>query len=417
MQRFLRNLIASNRRPLRNVLKAPALKYRDFRFLWVSTFFASIGMMGERVVLGWLVLELSDSALMVGIAMALRMAPFFLLGIISGAVADRVDRKHFMRLLNVGMALSNVGLAVLILLGALQMWHILLLTFVGGSLRALTLPARQSFAYDIVGPRNVVNGLALAALGMRIGGLVGSLLAGLILGHFGADVVYMVMAGGSMMAAIALLPIGSRGQSAPALGHSVWENVKGYVREGRHNSTLRMLVILTAAVEVLGFSYQVLLPSLARDILQVGAEGLGVMTGLGSLGGILGIVLISGLGQIRHKGLLLVGVLHVFGVSITLLAVAGNLAFTLVILGVVSAMAALSDILSQSLMQLAVPNALRGRAMGSWVLAVGVGPLGRVGIGALASAFSVGFALTSSGLALVVLALVSAVFFPRLRRL
>ena len=417
MPRPRRNPLALRTPRISNVLKAPALRYRDFRFLWLSTFLNSIGMMGERVVLGWLVLELTDSALMVGVAMALGTAPFFFLGIVGGAVADRVDRRHLIRLLNVGMAANAAGVGLLVLFGVVEVWHILLLTFVGGSLRALAQPARQSFAYDIVGPGNVVNGLAFVALGMRVGGLIGSLLAGFVLGRLGTAVVYMVVAGGSLMAAIALLPIRSRGQSAPALGPSVWENLKGYFREVPRNPTLLMLVTLTAAVEVLGFSHGVLLPSLARDVLKVGPEGLGIMTAFCSVGGILGIVLISGLGEVRRKGPLLIGVLHVFGASIALLALASNLVLVLVILAVVNAMAALSDILSQSLMQLAVPNELRGRAMGSWVLAVGMGPLGHMGIGGLASALSVAFALTSSGLGLVALAVAAAVLFPRLRRL
>ena len=401
---------------MRNRLKAPALQYRDFRFLWFSTFFNATAMMGERVVTGWLVLDLTNSPLMVGIAMGLGQAPFFFLGIMGGALADKVDRRHLIRLLNAGMAIVGAGLGLLVLLDVIEIWHIFVFALASGSLRALNQTTRQSFAYDIVGRENVVNGLANIGLGMRIGGLIGSLLVGVIYQRVGAAAAYMMVAGGSAMATAVLFAIRSRGQSAPPLGHSVWENMKGYFREARRNSTLLMLMCITASVEMLGFSHQVLLPSLARDVLNIGPEGLGLMVGISSVGGILGLAIISLWGEIRRKGLLLLGVIQVFGASIALLALASNLAVALAILVVINAMMALSDTISQSMMQLAVPNELRGRAMGSWVVAVGMGPLGHLELGGLASAFGVAFALTFNGLGLVGVGILSAFLLSRVRK-
>lgn len=402
---------------MRNRLRAPALQYRDFRFLWVATFFNTMAWMGERVVIGWLVLDLTDSPLMVGVAVGLSQAPFFFLGLMGGAVADRVERRHLIRLASAGMAITMAVLGLLVLLDVVEIWHIFLLAFVTGSLRALNQTARQSFAYDVVGRENVVNGLAQMGVGARIGGLAGPLLVGLVYERAGAGSALVMVAGGSAMAAVALLPVRSRGQAAPILGHSVWENVKGYLQEARHNPTLLTLMCITAVVEMLGFSHYVLLPSLARDVLNVGPQGLGLMTGLSSVGGIVGLAIVSLWGEIRRKGLLLLGVIQVLGTSIVLLAVAGNLAVALVILVVTNAMMALADTLSQSLMQLVVPNDLRGRAMGSWILAIGTGPVGHLELGGLASALGVAFALTFNGLGLLGVGVVSVLLFPRIRRL
>jgi MFS family permease len=402
---------------VRNRLRAPALQYRDFRFLWVATFFNTMAWMGERVVIGWLVLDLTDSPLMVGVAVGLSQAPFFFLGLMGGAVADRVERRHLIRLASAGMAITMAVLGLLVLLDVVEIWHIFLLAFVTGSLRALNQTARQSFAYDVVGRENVVNGLAQMGVGARIGGLAGPLLVGLVYERAGAGSALVMVAGGSAMAAVALLPVRSRGQAAPILGHSVWENVKGYLQEARHNPTLLTLMCITAVVEMLGFSHYVLLPSLARDVLNVGPQGLGLMTGLSSVGGIVGLAIVSLWGEIRRKGLLLLGVIQVLGTSIVLLAVAGNLAVALVILVVTNAMMALADTLSQSLMQLVVPNDLRGRAMGSWILAIGTGPVGHLELGGLASALGVAFALTFNGLGLLGVGVVSVLLFPRIRRL
>jgi MFS family permease len=393
------------------------MRFRDFRFLWLSSVFSSTGSVGEQVVLGWLVLELTDSPLMVGVALALTMIPFVLLGVIAGAVADRVDRRNLMRWVSVGMAWLSGCLALLILLDLIALWQLLLISFVGGCLRAMNQPARQSFAYDIVGPSNLVNSLSYLSLGMRVGGIGGSLAVGFLVGRLGADDAYWVLAASYIASAAALQFIHSHGLQAPTARQPLWQNVKELGVEIRRNNTLLVLLVLSAAVEILGFSHQVLLPVLARDVLKVGAEGLGVMNALRSVGGIAAIVVLSSLGEVRRKGLLYLVVLHLFGASLLFLGFATTFYFAILAIIAINGMGALSDILSQTLVQTVVPNELRGRAMGSWVLAVGLGPAGHLQIGALAAALGVSLALIIHGVGLVALAVGAFAFFPRLRRL
>ena len=403
--------------PLRNIFAAPALRFRDFRFLWLSGVFNSTGFIGEQVVLGWLVLELTDSPLMVGVALALRMAPFLLLGVIAGAIADRTDRRNLLRGVSIGMAGLSAGIGLIIMLDMVALWHLLLITFAGGCLRAMHQPARQSFVYDIVGPNNLVNGLSFLSLGMRVGGIGGSLAVGFLVGGLGAGVAYMVLAVSYLASAAALHFIHSHGQSTSSAQEPLWQNLKELGVEIRQNNTLRVILILSAAVEILGFSHQVLLPVIARDVLNVGAEGLGLMNALRSIGGITAVLALSSLGEVRRKGLLYLVALHIFGVSLLFLGIADTFFYVILAIIVINGMAALSDILSQSLVQTVVPNELRGRAMGSWAVAVGLGPVGHLQIGALASALGVGFALTAHGIGLVALAVGALAFFPKIRRM
>ena len=131
----------------------------------------------------------------------------------------------------------------------------------------------------------------------------------------------------------------------------------------------------------------------------------------------MGLAVLAALGEFRRKGMAFLIAIHVFGGALVLLAYAPSLAAVILVLAVISAAAALSDVLSQSLMQLNVPNDLRGRAMGSWILAIGTAPVGHVQIGGLATLLGVAFALTFNGLGLVVLAATTVVFSTRLRRL
>jgi hypothetical protein len=182
---------------------------------------------------------------------------------------------------------------------------------------------------------------------------------------------------------------------------------------------LPLLMVLTAGAEMLGFSHQALLPSLARDVLHVGPEGLGVMNATRSVGGILGLFAVSWRGA-AQGGVLFLGVLVGFGASLVALGVAPyavGFVGVVIVLIAANSMGALADILAQSLMQLSVPGHLRGRAGGAWVVAIGLGPLGQLQIGALASLFGVSVALGVSGVALGALAGAVGLLFPRVRQL
>lgn len=402
---------------LRNLLAAPALRFHDFRLLWLSGLFNSTGFIGEQVVLGWLVLEFTDSAFMVGAALALRMAPFLLLGAVAGAVADIVDRRSLLRGVSLGMAVLSGGAALLITLDAMTLWLLLAITFVGGCLRAMHQPARQSFVFDIVGPNNLVNGLSYVSLSMRIGGIGGSLLAGFLMEWVGADAAYGVLALSYVGSAFSVQLIRAASRPAGTVRTPLMQNLRELGVEVRRNPDLRWMLVISAAVEILGFSHQALLPVIARDVLNVGAEGLGLMMALRAAGGIMAILALSSMGQVRRQGMLYLGAVYVFGVSMLLLAAADTFLIAVAVVIVINGMGALSDILSQSLVQTVVPDRLRGRAMGSWVLAVGMGPLGSLQIGALASWLSVGAALSIHGAGLLALGVVALFLFPRLRRL
>jgi MFS family permease len=173
---------------------------------------------------------------------------------------------------------------------------------------------------------------------------------------------------------------------------------------------------LTAAGEVLGFSHQAVLPSLARDVLRVGPEGLGAMNAVRQAGGIIGMLGVGRLSQMGGLTSLFVGVLGVFGAGVAGLGLAPGYGTVLLLLLLINAVGAVADVLGQSLMQQTVPPALRGRASGAWVVAVGVGPMGQLQIGALVSWLGVAAALGISGTALVVVAAAARALIARARR-
>ena len=400
------------------LLRVPALvplRDRDFRFLAVATSLSAFGAVGETVVFGWLVLDLTDSPLMVGVVLGVRQLPNAFFGIPAGAVADSVDRRRLIRRLTLSLALPAAILGMLVLTERVQIWQIAALAFAGGTLRAFEATANTSYAYDLVGPARAVQGLAMRTMASGLGGLTGSMTLGVIVARVGAHASFFAMAGTYVMSALVMLMPKSRGHATTRQG-SAKDAVAEFFSEIRRNRTLLALVVGTGLVEVLGFSHIALLPSIARDILHVGADGLGVMSGVGRLGGFVGIAVLSTLAPARNRGLVYIGAFLVFGVLIVLLGRVPTFALALILLAVISSMMAVSDVLSQSLMQLSVPNELRGRAIGSWTLAVGSGPLGTIQIGALASVAGVAVALAANGAALVAVAVAMLALVPSIRR-
>jgi MFS family permease len=374
-------------------------------------------MMGEIVVLGWLTLALTNSPFMVGATMGMRMLPLFFVGVPAGALADQFSRRHLLLMTSAGQALTTATIGVFALAGSVTVAHVMALTLAAGVFRGIEHAARQSYTHDIVGPASLVNGLAVLGVAMRGGWLLGSLGVGAIIARFGSGVAYLAVALGFLGGALALLPATAPSRDRLAATGSLWRSVADFLVAMRRHRTLLVLMMLTAGAEVLGFSHQALLPSLARDVLHTGPEGLGALSAARAVGGILGLAAVS----LRSAagGTRFLAALITFGVTLMMLGAAPYLvgfAGVFVVVTIVNAAGALADLFAQSLLQLSVPPELRGRAGGAWVVAIGLAPLGQLQIGALASLFGVSVALGTSGLALVVLAGATGLLFPRLKR-
>ncbi len=399
------------------ILRGPAAGNRDFRLLVAAATCNYMGYGGEQVVIGLLVFRITGSSAWVGVALALYFLPLFIFGMAAGAIADWMDRRKLLRIIEAVIGINLVVFAVLAALEAVAIWQVLLMTFVSGSARAVYLPVRQSYAYDIVGAEQIVAGLGLLTIGMRAGQLLGALVAGSVMQRLGTDVALFVLA---TFHGITFLIV-SRLRSIPTEAHTnpvpILENLREYLQEMRHNRTLSMLIAVTASVEVLGFSFATILPELATERLGVGAEGLGIMHAIRAAGGFAAGLALAGAVSIRRRGLAYLGVIYAFGLALIALAASPNFATILVAVLAVAALAAASDVLTQSMMQLSVPDRLRGRAMGAWVFAIGSAPLGHLEMGALAASVGVGTALGLNGAALIIIGILTTIVAPRLRNL
>ncbi|MAQ54427.1 MAG: hypothetical protein CL719_06155 [Chloroflexi bacterium] len=396
---------------------ASSLRFRDFRLFWASTFFYSVGTGMEHVAVGWLVFDITGSAFMVGVAAAARMAPLFFLGILSGAMADWLERRLFLLFSALGGVAVAAIMAMLLLSGDPPVWAVVVLVAAGGCVFAFTLTTRNAYTYDIVGSEHALNGLSLNQMAMQVGGIAGALASGALIELVGPGWQYLGVGGSYLGSALILLVIGRSARTAEPQREPVLRNLVGYIRFLRENRVIMALMCLTSITEVLGFSHMTMLPVFAKEVLHVGPAGLGYLTAVRQAGGLLGLALLANLRDYRRKGLLMFIIATAFGIGLMGFSLSTALVYFIVVLAAVNACAMSVDTLYKTLMQSNVPDEQRGRAMGSWVLSIGVAPVGHLGVGGLATALGAQGALLVNGAMLAGVSLVAAIGLPKIRRL
>ena len=396
---------------------AVSFRSRDFRWLWASILLYSVANGMEQVAVGWLVFEMTGSAFMVGVASAARMAPLFFLGIVSGTLSDRLERKAFLRLVTFLAGGAAAGMALLILATSTNVWAVMALVAAQGSVFAFALTIRQAYTVDIVGQRQALNGLALTSIAMLAGGIAGSLASGVLIEGWGAGWQYAVVTACYLASGLPLFVVRTSQPPIQGMRQSVFRNLVGSIRLLRQNRSLLILMGLASITEVFGFTHMTLLPIFAKDVIGVGPAGLGVMTAIRQGGGLIGLVILASLVDYRRKGLLMFVTAGLFGLALLALSQSVNLYVFLVVLAVVNACAHAVDTLYKTLMQGVVAEEQRGRAMGAWVLSIGTAPVGHLGLGGLASALGAQGALLVNGAVLAIVSLCAAASLKDTRRL
>ena len=374
-------------------------------------------MGGDYVLIGWLVLDATQSSSWVGIAFALYYLPNILFGLIGGGIADRFPRRGLLQSLDFGAAGLIILFSVLFVYQTPQAPLVLALTLVLGSLRAIKNPVRLALAYDFAGRQQATRALSGISVASRIGMLIGAIAIGVLTDRFGVAAALILMALMHTAAAGALTGIRSRNQRVAADNTPLWQNLSDYVREFRVNRVLLMLVLVTAGIELFGTSYTSALPELATSRLALRADGLGLMHAAQASGGLLiGLLLFAVSPQKRRTRIYGICVL-LLGISIITLGHVSDIPTVLLTLAVVSAMISAWDILTQSMMQSCVPDHLRGRSMGAWVFAIGSSPLGQLEMGFLVTAIGIGPALYLNGFGVLLVILIAFTATPVLRKL
>ncbi|HET7727985.1 MAG TPA: MFS transporter [Candidatus Limnocylindrales bacterium] len=390
-----------------------ALGQRDFRIYYVGYLLSVTGTWMQSVAQGWLVLILTGSPFMLGVAAAARSLPVLLLSLVGGIAADRFDKRAILVVANGAAMAASIVLAILTLNGSVDITSVLLLTLILGTTNAFEMPARQAFVVELTGPAHLPNAIALNSLMFNVARVVGPGLAGLIVAAFGPGVAFAVNAASFVPVLVSLLIIRPASRVARSRIRGAMAETVAYLRR---EPRVSLVLLLLAASTILASGHFYLGPALARDLGQ-GAEGLGLLMSATGVGAILaGLLVAAGTGGGRRRGATLPVAGIVLGTAEIGVGLSGSFALTVLLFGVIGWAMVGYNVRSNTALQTIVPNELRGRVMSLYTFVLlGLMPVGSLLLGAIADVVGAAIAIGLGGTAWMVVVGLTVLTRPAIR--
>ena len=396
-----------------------AFTYRDFRVQWIGACTSSIGTWMQIVAQNWLVVSLTNSAFFLGLDAFLQQLPIILFSLIGGVFADRYDRRRTLLASQYIQMGTSAALAVLMYFHVVQIWHILVLSFVTGVAQSFGGPAYQSLIPSLVDKKDLPNAVALNSIQFNVARVIGPLLFGLTLTAFRKygysepqamnacfainSMSFLVVINTLMMLRVKHIP--------PVSTKGVGDELKGGISYVRAHESLGSLIVLAAATTFLGFAVLTFLPIFAQKIFHEGADTYSHLMAFSGAGSIVGALLVAWLGKYRKMGLTALLVQALYGLLIIAFAISRTLWLSDILLFFTGAALMVVFSTVTSLVQMIAPNEMRGRVMSIYMLAFRGGmPLGSLVSGWLATSLGAPMVIGINGGLLV---LVAAYFLVR----
>jgi len=394
-----------------------ALAHRNFRLFFIGQGISLVGTWMQNVGEGWLILTLTNSPFYVGLTAALSSVGVLLFSLYAGVIADRVDKRRFIILMQLAFMIEAFTVSILIWTNAIAVWQVLVLATTLGIASAFDIPMRQAFVVEMVGKDDLMNAIALNSSLFNAARVIGPAIAGLLIGTVGIAWCYFLN-GLSYIAVIAgLLMMRLPYDPRPSKTTSAWTGFREVLVYLGNDRRLRVLMILTAILSVFGFPYIAMMPVFARDVLNRGATGYGALTssiGIGAVIGALGIALASA--RIRARGRLMLTGGTAFGILLILFSASRVLVLSMVLLALAGFAMIVNNAITNTLIQTTAPDHLRGRVMGFYSFVfVGMAPFGAFLFGVVAEHVGVPTTIAAGGVIVVLAATMAAWLAPEIR--
>jgi MFS family permease len=343
-----------------------SLRVPNYRLYAGGQIVATTALGMQRVTQDWLVLQLSGSVAAVGITVAMQFAPMLLFGLLGGVIADRYPKRLLLMITQTTAALISAVLAVLVLSGTVQVWHIWALALLGGFVTVVDNPARQVFVNEIVGPKLLRNAISLNSSTFQLGALIGPAIGGLAITAVGSGWAFAINA-----AACALVVLSLALMDASALHHTpVRPRAKGQLKEGLRyvgrKPAILFTILMLGAVAFFAYTMPVLLAAYANDVFKVGAAGYGLFNALVAVGALTGAVLSTRRLSVSLR--LVVGGAAALGVVQATTALAPGLVVFALLITAGGAASLLFLTSANSLVQQSTNLSVRGRVMALYIL-------------------------------------------------
>ena len=344
----------------------------------------------QVTLLGWMVLELTDSPLLVSLVGFFAFAPLFFLGLAGGALADSVDKRKLLMMTQLISLVAALLMMLQLISGTERFWHgYVTMLFVGVGW-ALEMPSRRAIVHDLLGREGVANGVALDSMGISASLTLGPAMGGALITLVDVAGGYVAVVGFYVASVVLLSRMSSIGPAQPGLDRrGAGSIVDGLVVGFRYvlgNQTLLATVLVTILMNLLMYPYYHMVPVIARDVLGVGPGLMGALQAAVGLGSLIGAVAIASVVNIRYHGRVYLGGSTVSLIALLLFSFSRSYPLSaLALLGLGFGAAGFTT-MQATLAMLVAKQEMRGRALGVISLAIGVAPLGALIVGAVANA-------------------------------
>jgi MFS family permease len=396
---------------------APALQSRNFRLFWLGQTASLVGTSLQVVAEGWLIYNLTDSTFWLGMVGFIALVPVVPISFLGAILIDRMPRRKLILTTQIGLMAQASVFAILALSGQIRLWHIILLYFVFGSLLAIDHPARRAFLVELVSRDELANAVALNATSFNVSSLIGYAVAGLLIAAVGAGGTMLLNASTYIfplvaLAAIRIPDVGQDTQPA-ALRTALSEGIITLWRQ----PTLLGAVSLMAVVGGLAAPVYAMMPAFAEEVLGTDSIGLGLLLAAVALGSLIGTAVIARVGiQRRGRSLTLVSLL--LPILVVAFALSRRMLIACLFLVVLGLVLLVLQSLTITLVQLHIPNRVRGRVMSLYSqLHAGSDTVGNVIIGGVATHLGLPLAFSLGGMIAILYAIGLRWHMPSIRQL
>jgi MFS family permease len=361
-----------------------ALRHRNYRLYWFGQLSSVLAQNMEHVAQGWLVLELTNSPLALGLTGLSHALPTITLTLVGGAIADRADRRRIMIASQTGTALMFLTLALLVLTGTIALWHVMSLAFLSGSIRAFDRPSRMALLPQMVPREDIPHAVAIGGTIWQLCRLVGPAAAGVLIYLAGVGPTFIGCSLASFTAVLLWLGIQTAQPAIAASGGGLLKNMMEGITFIRRNELYYTMMGMTFFNSVFGMSYLILMPVFARDILNVGSQGFGFLQTAGGAGALIGTLSVAAFSSTRRLPLQAARGAALFGALLLVFAFSRNYPLSLVLAAVLGLVSQFYITAINTVLQLNLPEQLRGRVMGVHGLTWDLMPVGGMIAGSIA---------------------------------
>ncbi len=396
-----------------------ALSSRNYRLFFIGQGISLVGTWMQQIALSWLVYRLTDSVFLLGAVTFSSQIPSFILGPFAGVLADKFNRH---KVLIVTQALSMVQastLAVLVLTNTIEIWHVLALSAVLGTINGFDIATRQAFVVELIERReDMSNAIALNSSLFNMARLVGPTIAGLLIAAVGEGICILINAISYIAVIGSLLLLRLKPFERVQQQRKVWQSLKVGFQYAFGFPPIRALIMIVALLSLFGMPFTVLLPVFARDILQGGANTLGYLMGASGFGALSGALFLAQRKSVVGLGKVIIFTMSVFGLALIAFSFSEVLLLSLVLMlfsgfGMIVTMASCN-----TLLQTLVDDDKRGRVMSLYATAfMGMAPIGSMLAGSVAEQIGVAYTLAGCGLLCALSIVPFAVNLPKLRQM